>query len=141
MRIIVSGNVQKEDQQIASRRISKCRSALEKHCICFPPFRIGTLNVNLDTEFLLPDWTNIIDISRNELHKADPSWEPEWWKLLPIEAINGESIPAFILRAEKTCHRDDKKKVEIIGHEIPLEHKARIEITLCSELRHANWSC
>ena len=141
MRIIISGNVQKGDHRIASSRISGCRSALEKYCIRFPPFMIGTLNVNLDKEFLLPDWGNVINISRNELHKADPSWAPESWKLLPIEAINGESIPAFILRPEKTSHYRDKKKVEIIGHEIPLEHEARIEITLCSELRHANCSC
>ena len=135
MRIVIRGIVHKIDQKVAHGRICACRKVLERRSICFPPFIPGTLNVKLEKEFLLPDWANVIHISRNELHRADPGFEPEWWKLLPIEAINQKSIPAFILRPEKTCHELDT--VEIIGHEIPLEDGAEIEITLLDTLHNA----
>lgn len=51
----------------ATGRLRRCEKVLNKYNICFPPFRPGTINIELDKEFITPLVTNkIIFIPREK---------------------------------------------------------------------------
>jgi CTP-dependent riboflavin kinase len=127
MDYIIKGHVTTLGVKKAGERLKKCQEALKPYGITFPPYICGTLNVELQQEFLTPDWPNIILISREEIDKYDPGYD-EWWKLIPIKKINNQAIPAFILRPEKTCHPNSI--VEIVAHKIDFLPDSEIELLL-----------
>lgn len=129
MDYVLNGKIDKKKSVgVASKRFLKCREILKSYGIIFPPFVCGTLNIELNKEFLTPNWSNIIFIPEEELEKYDPCWKKEWWELIPVKKINREGIPAFILKTETNYHGD--KVVELIAHEIDLPDGSRIEILL-----------
>ena len=129
MEFIIKGKVKKGIEK-AGKRFIKCRKLLRHHGIDFPPFVLGTLNVELDKEFLTPDWPNVVFISKKDIDEYEAGYG-EWWKLIPIKAVNGKAIPAFIFRTKQNCHGD--KIVEVIAHKIDLPDGLAIEIIVSDE--------
>ena len=88
---------------MAGRRLRQCREALAKYGLHFPPLYFGTLNVALDQPFPTPNLG--ILIPEEDLEKVAPGWH-EWWRLIPVETINGEKIPGYVFRAGQHAHGD-----------------------------------
>ncbi len=86
----------------AQGRLERCESVLNKYGINFPPFRFGTINIELDKEFITPQPKGkIIFISRSEILKADiVTPVKENWILIPVTEINGMKIEGYIYRTE-----------------------------------------
>jgi len=99
---------------LASKRIRICECVLNKNGVTFPPFKLGTLNIRLNTPYKTPNSATFI--SRQEISACDPRFKPEDWYLIPVLKINGKAESAYILRTSENFHGD--AYVELIAHDL-----------------------
>ena len=100
----------------------------------FPSFLSSTLNIELDERFLTPD--SAIHISAAELENDDPGWN-EAWRLIPIEEINGRKLKGYMLRPERSVHKDDM--AELITEDLRQLEGFNLTVGAKIELIVAGW--
>lgn len=133
----LSGRIRGKGLGLAGRRLIQCREVLARYDLEFPPFYFGTLNIALDCPFPTPKWGTFIP--EEDLEKVAPGWH-EWWKLIPVETINGVKISGYIFRAGQHAHGDGVAELITVDlrtkHGFDLSPGATIRLNLsCSSGR------
>jgi len=136
MRFKLIGKIAKEKRVgFANKRFEKCKEVLKKYNITFPPFHKGTLNIELENEFLTPNWSNVIYVSESELYEVDQNFIKESWNFIPVVEINNKEIKGYIYRTSTNYHGN--AVVELITSDlkgrIDLSESAKIELILWEE--------
>jgi CTP-dependent riboflavin kinase len=104
MEIKLVGLLKSNGVGLANKRLRACERILNKKGFFFPPLYFGTLNIELEREFLNSE-TDSIYISQKEIDEIpEAKGYAEWWKLFPIISINGNKTTGFVCRTQKTCH-------------------------------------
>jgi len=79
----------------------------------------------LEHDFLTHDVPSIL-ITQEEIDAVAPGFG-EWWRLIPLVAVNGRSTKGFIFRAQQNCHGN--RLIEIVTEDFT----QRADIQLVSD--------
>ena len=114
---ILTGKVEK-GLGYASGRIERCKSLLKEYGMEFPPFRLGTINIKLDSLFKTPAGHiyRTIFIPREEIDLVDQNVHNEDWWLVHVNKINGKDRAAWIYKTSTNYHGNSV--IEILAHDI-----------------------
>jgi hypothetical protein len=104
MEKILTGVLKGKGLGVAGSRLKDCEKVLNKYGFFFPPLYFGTLNISLDQPFPTPASEGIF-ISQEEIDQVAPGGA-EWWRLIPINSVNGKKTTGFIYRTRQNCYGD-----------------------------------
>jgi len=104
----------KQGMGVASTRLAKFMSILNKYSSAGTNLFPGTINIELDSDFPTPN-EGTIQIAQSEIDSIEKGYN-ESWTLIPVKGINETNINGYILRTSQNVHGN--KTAELITRDL-----------------------
>lgn len=126
---ILKGHIISGLKHASKKRFLECKAIFEKRGIFFPPFVMGTVNIELEEPFEPPT----TDCVRLHVPRSEMVGQAESWDLIPVSHINGIACEAYVYRTSTNYHGSGV--AELIAHD--LDDSAKEGKSIALKLPHS----